>query len=69
MHKRNLSGQQVVYAELDNRMGLPAAHFHDRPGSGGDMSNSLSILLRKISVPVFVNVFHFVSFLMDDGQP
>ena len=67
MHKSYLFGQQLVYPKLDNRMRLPPAHLHDGPRPGRDASNSVRILLRKIGVPVFVNVFHLVPSLSVAG--
>ena len=41
VHQRHDIGQQLVQPESYNRMGLPPAHFHDRPGSRDNTLDSV----------------------------
>ena len=51
-------GQELVYAVLDDAMGLPAAHFHNPPRLGGDAGNGLREFFNGGGVAVFAEVFH-----------
>src|ERR1019366_4444440 len=58
VNERNLLGQQLVDAELDDGVGLAAAHFHEGPGPRRDARYLPRKLVRGIGIAVFVQIFH-----------
>ena len=60
MHERDLFGQEVVDAELDDGVSLAAAHLHEGPGPSGNAGDRIGELLGKVSITIFVNVFHLI---------
>ena len=61
------SAQQLVDAVADDRMGLPATHFHDRPGPGGSARDGLDEGLGRRRIAELVEVFHAEFLFMSPG--
>ena len=58
MQQFDLGGQELLQTIFRNRMGLAAANFHQRPGTGGYTRDFSGDLFNFPGLPVFVQKFH-----------
>ena len=58
VHQFNLGRQDAIDAVFDDRVGLAAADFHDRPGPGDRGGNLGGELLHHAGIAILVEVFH-----------
>ena len=56
--------QQIFDAVLEDRMGVPAADFHELQGARGHARDLIGELSGEVRLPVFVYEFHFAPFLL-----